>query len=70
MVDAGIKLSSVYGATEIGIITSLFRNEAEQKLWDWVQFRPYPEVRWAPEGDGTYECQVLVRLELRTPSKC
>jgi len=64
MVNAGVKLSSVYGATECGDITYFFRNEVEQKLWEWVQFGPNSKIRWVPQDDGTYECQVLVRLDL------
>ncbi|KAG2133352.1 putative aminoadipate reductase [Suillus clintonianus] len=57
LVDAGVMLSVTYGATEIGPVTSIFRNEARKKLWDWLQF--IPNTRWAPQGDGTYECQIL-----------
>ncbi|KAG0702280.1 putative aminoadipate reductase [Suillus ampliporus] len=60
LADAGVKLLSAYGATEVGPITCLFRNEAERKLWDWLRFMPNAKIRWAPQGDGTsYECQIL-----------
>ncbi|KAG2060872.1 putative aminoadipate reductase [Suillus hirtellus] len=59
LVDAGVKLSCVYGATEFGINTYFFRNSVEQKLWEWVRFGPNSKIRWAPQDDGTYECQVL-----------
>ncbi|KAG1750096.1 putative aminoadipate reductase [Suillus lakei] len=59
MVDAGVKLSCAYGATEFGINTYFIRNAADQKLWDWVRFGPGSKIRWAPQDDGTYECQVL-----------
>ncbi|KAG0691850.1 putative aminoadipate reductase [Suillus ampliporus] len=59
LVNAGVKLSSLYGATEFGDITYFFRNEVEQKLWDWVRFGPNSKIRWVPQDDGTYECQVL-----------
>ncbi|KAG1855628.1 putative aminoadipate reductase [Suillus subalutaceus] len=59
LVNAGVKLYSGYGATECGVITCVFRNSVEQKLWDWVRFGPNSNIRWAPQGDGTYECQVL-----------
>ncbi|KAG1733502.1 putative aminoadipate reductase [Suillus lakei] len=59
LVDAGVKLSSLYGATEFGDITYFFRNEVEQKLWDWVRFGPNSKIKWVPQDDGTYECQVL-----------
>ncbi|KAG2076580.1 putative aminoadipate reductase [Suillus decipiens] len=28
-------------------------------FWDWVRFGPNSKIRWAPQGDDTYECQVL-----------
>ncbi|OAX30525.1 acetyl-CoA synthetase-like protein, partial [Rhizopogon vinicolor AM-OR11-026] len=59
LVDAGVTLSSVYGATEIGVITHIHRNEVEQKLWDWVRFGQDYNIRWVPQDDGIYECQVL-----------
>ncbi|KAG2030446.1 hypothetical protein BDR03DRAFT_1017128 [Suillus americanus] len=59
LVNAGVKLYSAYGATECGVITCVFRNSVEQKLWDWVRFGPNFKIRWAPQDDGTYECQVL-----------
>lgn len=67
LVDAGVKLFSVYGATEFGPITCFFRNEGEEKLWDWVRFGP--KIRWVPQDNDTYECQVLVRLSLYALSR-
>ncbi|KAF9228211.1 acetyl-CoA synthetase-like protein [Gyrodon lividus] len=59
LVAAGVKLSCVYGATEFCAITYTFRNPIEQKLWEWTRFGPNSRIRWAPQSDGTYECQVL-----------
>ena len=64
LVNAGVKLSSMYGATECGDITYFFRNKVEQELWEWVRFGPNSKIRWIPQDDGTFECQVLVRLGL------
>jgi hypothetical protein len=69
LVDAGVKLSSVYGTTEIEPITHILRNEVEQKLWDWVRFGQGYNIRWVPQDDGTYECQVLVRHRALYPSQ-
>ncbi|KAG2133342.1 putative aminoadipate reductase [Suillus clintonianus] len=60
LVDAGVTLWPMYGCTEIGPISSLFRNGAERKLWDWVRFSPNTKTRWVPQDDGTYECQILI----------
>ncbi|KAG2050383.1 putative aminoadipate reductase [Suillus hirtellus] len=59
LVNAGVKLSCRYGATEFGPNTCTIRNSVDQKFWDWVRFGPNSKIRWAPQDDGTYECQVL-----------
>jgi hypothetical protein len=64
LVNAGVKLSCGYGATECGIITHLIRNPVDQKFWDWVRFGPNSKIRWVPQDNDTYECQVLVRLRV------
>jgi hypothetical protein len=64
LVNAGVKLSCAYGATEFGINTYFIRNSVDQKLWEWVRFAPISKIRWAPQDDDTYECQVLVRLRV------
>lgn len=28
--------------------------------WDWLTFPDYLERRWIPQGDGTFELQLLV----------
>lgn len=70
LADAGINIFPHYGSTEIGPVTPLFRYGIEKKLWDWLQFTPNVKTRWADQGDGTYECQILVRLALYTFSQC
>ncbi|KAG2366971.1 acetyl-CoA synthetase-like protein [Suillus spraguei] len=59
LVDAGVKVCCGYGATEFGIISHLFLDSVDQKFWDCVRFGPNSKIRWAPQGDDTYECQVL-----------
>ncbi|KAH0833866.1 putative nonribosomal peptide synthetase [Lanmaoa asiatica] len=59
LVAAGVKLSSVYGATEFCAITYSFRSPTDQALWEWVRFGPNQRIRWAAQEDGTYECHVL-----------
>ncbi|KAG2076565.1 putative aminoadipate reductase [Suillus decipiens] len=59
LLNAGVKISCGYGATEFGIITYSFRDLVDQKFWDWVRFGPNSKIRWAPQDDDTYECQVL-----------
>ncbi|KAG6328546.1 hypothetical protein ID866_10543, partial [Astraeus odoratus] len=59
LVEAGVKLSSVYGSTECGPFTTLVRTPEDAKHWDWVRPGPNTHIRWVPLGDGTFECQVL-----------
>ena len=29
--------------------------------WEWMEFGDYVQPRWEPQGDGTYELQLMVR---------
>ncbi|KAI6125333.1 putative nonribosomal peptide synthetase [Pisolithus croceorrhizus] len=59
LVNAGVKLGSVYGATEVAAFTTCIRTPDDRKEWEWVRPGPNTHIRWAPLGDGTFECQVL-----------
>ncbi|KAG2046459.1 hypothetical protein BDR06DRAFT_1037076 [Suillus hirtellus] len=54
LVNAGVKLSCGYDTTEFGV-----------NFWDWVRFRLNSKIRWAPQDDGTYECQILYLLDVK-----
>ncbi|THH28492.1 hypothetical protein EUX98_g5704 [Antrodiella citrinella] len=65
---AGVKLFSVYGATECGVPTGLFDADDSQgpdadvktsAEWSWMKFVDYVNIRWIPQGDGSYELQFL-----------
>ena len=58
--EAGVKLSSVYGATEVGPFNSAIATSESAKYWEWTRVGPNSKIRWFPLGDGTYEMQVLV----------
>lgn len=60
--ENGLNLIVLYGATEFGAISCYIREEGDQHLWDYTRFSDRVRVRWDPQGDGTYECQILVRL--------
>lgn len=56
-------ISCLYGATEIGCATTLFGG-AELRApedWSYVRFDERAHVHWAPQADGTFESQFLVR---------
>ncbi|KAJ7811481.1 hypothetical protein B0H14DRAFT_3755089 [Mycena olivaceomarginata] len=54
-----LRLMSAYGATEFGALLSLIPYEDDIKEWAWFRVSPLVKVRWAPQGDGTFECQIL-----------
>ncbi|KAG6839971.1 hypothetical protein C0991_009950, partial [Blastosporella zonata] len=59
LVDRGVLLHTLYGATECGVpgFTSLQRGQ--EKYWEYLRFPDCTKLRWMPQGDGTFECQVL-----------
>jgi hypothetical protein len=67
LVKAGVKLVSMYAGTEFGCATFPFYpdkpNEEDDRTpldWQWLKFSPRYKVRWVPQGDGSYECQIMV----------
>ncbi|KAJ7489600.1 putative aminoadipate reductase [Mycena latifolia] len=59
LVRAGLNLRAGYGATECGPISAPLPSKGDELDWEWMQFSAGVKVRWAPQGDGTFECQVL-----------
>ncbi|KAJ7095660.1 putative aminoadipate reductase [Mycena epipterygia] len=59
LVDAGVKLRSFYAATEFGSISAVIPWEGDERDWEWVRFSDGVTLRWDPQGDGTFECQIL-----------
>ncbi|KAF8878947.1 putative aminoadipate reductase [Infundibulicybe gibba] len=59
LIEAGVRLNSVYGGTEFGSPTPSFRRKGNEKEWAYLEFSSRAQVRWIAQGDGTYECQFL-----------
>ncbi|KAJ7470082.1 hypothetical protein B0H11DRAFT_2434130 [Mycena galericulata] len=59
LLEAGLKLRIGYGATEIGAISTVMQNDGDERDWAWFRVSDLVRVRWASQGDGTFECQVL-----------
>jgi hypothetical protein len=58
---AGVKLYSSYGTTESGSSTHAFnQTKGDETAWAYMKFGAHTNVRWMPQGDGTYECQFQV----------
>jgi hypothetical protein len=61
MVASGVKLNPGYGGTEFGSPTWAIPKKGDENEWAYMEFSERSNVRWVPQGDGTYECQFLVR---------
>ncbi|KZT20031.1 putative nonribosomal peptide synthetase [Neolentinus lepideus HHB14362 ss-1] len=61
LVSQGVKLVSLYGATEMGIPMSLLPTAGDKEPTDWqylaITDRSLP--RWVPQDDGSYELDML-----------
>ncbi|KAF8436597.1 putative nonribosomal peptide synthetase [Boletus edulis BED1] len=57
---AGVKLANAYGGTEFGVpVAATDERDTADGDWMWVRFPDTQNIRWDPQGDGTYELQVL-----------
>ncbi|KAJ7656957.1 putative aminoadipate reductase [Mycena polygramma] len=61
LVSQGVNVVPIYGATEFGAPTLIKRRKAEEDAgeWAWLRFSDRSNLRWVPQGDGTFECQLL-----------
>ncbi|KXN82915.1 Long-chain-fatty-acid--CoA ligase [Leucoagaricus sp. SymC.cos] len=60
LVEAGVNLDSMYGSTEIGPACRFRVQRGREKDWEWSEMTPCIDFEWVSQGDGTYECHVLV----------
>ncbi|KAJ7153103.1 putative aminoadipate reductase [Mycena crocata] len=56
---SGVKLRGVYGSTETGPICFIKELKGDEQEWEWYRIADQIKVRWVPQGDGTFECQLL-----------
>ncbi|KAF5392669.1 hypothetical protein D9757_000930 [Collybiopsis confluens] len=60
LVSCGVKLRAVHGGTEFGCLAHWnWDVEGDGADWAWHRFPDTPNVRWMPQGDGTFELQCL-----------
>ncbi|KAJ7485053.1 putative aminoadipate reductase [Mycena galericulata] len=58
--DSGVKLRGIYGSTETGPMCFVTALKGDEHEWQWYRFiEPTVQVRWVPQGNGTFECQLL-----------
>ncbi|KAJ7715956.1 acetyl-CoA synthetase-like protein [Mycena metata] len=57
----GVNVVPVYAGSEFGGPTIIKRGEAEVAAGEWarLRFSNRSKIRWMPQADGTFECQVL-----------
>ena len=69
LVAAGVRLTSIYGLTETGVLNKImdvdYSPNAKPQArkpedWAYLQFDERIKPRWVDQGDGTYELQLLV----------
>ncbi|KAG6832642.1 putative NRPS-like protein biosynthetic cluster [Tephrocybe sp. NHM501043] len=58
LLEAGIRLYAIYGATEFGMATR-FIPVVTKYDWEYMQFHDHQLLRWVAQGDGTFELQFL-----------
>ncbi|KII90646.1 hypothetical protein PLICRDRAFT_52360 [Plicaturopsis crispa FD-325 SS-3] len=62
LVQEGVFLGTMYGATEIGAGSHSIplRQNVDDGDWGWIHMSETLKKRWVPQGDGTFELQTLV----------
>ncbi|UKZ96440.1 putative NRPS-like protein biosynthetic cluster [Trichoderma asperellum] len=60
LVENGVNLIGLYGATEVGQLMTSFRPK-DDKAWNYVREHDAlaPFLRWEPRGSNLYECVIL-----------
>ena len=62
LAEAGVKLRSIYGATEFGVTSHVKPTRDEDwKEWRWIELDANARLAWDKQSDGTEELLVLVR---------
>jgi hypothetical protein len=59
LVDAGCRILSGYGTTELGCVTHLYDNVRPREDWEWMKLYDNVTPRWDDHGEGLYELQLL-----------
>ncbi|KAJ3997443.1 hypothetical protein F5050DRAFT_1419742 [Lentinula boryana] len=56
LVSRGVKVVTAYGGTEMGLVV---KGTIDPENWSYAEFSDKCTIRWAPQGDGTFEAQFL-----------
>lgn len=66
LISRGVTITAAYGGTEFGIVTEL---RLDTETWQYLEFMKETNIRWIPQGDGTFEAQFLVHVLIDMPSR-
>ncbi|KAJ7855599.1 hypothetical protein B0H14DRAFT_3645801 [Mycena olivaceomarginata] len=57
----GVNIFPMYGGTEFGLPSMMTQRPAKPASgdWAWFAFTLRANIRWEPQGEGTFECQFL-----------
>lgn len=61
LVAQGIHILCLYGATEMGNLTTIGARAEGEGDWEYVRFAAQMDVRMVRQSDGSFESQFLVR---------
>ncbi|KAF9067129.1 putative aminoadipate reductase [Rhodocollybia butyracea] len=56
LISHGVHVTSAYGGTEFGVVSKL---GTDPHTWMYLELHDLANVRWSPQGDGTFEAQIL-----------
>ncbi|KIK65759.1 hypothetical protein GYMLUDRAFT_194612 [Collybiopsis luxurians FD-317 M1] len=56
LIGRGVPVFSGYGGTEFGVVSDFVISKDN---WQYLQFMDRANIRWVPQGDGTFEAQFL-----------
>ncbi|KAJ7701502.1 hypothetical protein B0H17DRAFT_1157730 [Mycena rosella] len=56
---SGVNMRGMYGATETGPLSRITLPEGDEQEWEWLRFADQVKIRWVPQGDETFECQLM-----------
>jgi hypothetical protein len=61
LIKAGVNIRPIYAGTEFGGVSAIVPLKRDESDWDWMRLTDGVTARWIPQGDGVFECQLLVR---------
>ncbi|KAJ7626112.1 acetyl-CoA synthetase-like protein [Roridomyces roridus] len=67
LVRQQVNVVPMYGSSEVGVV-NLVKRAPSPAGWAWHEFSKRVDVRWADQGDGTFECQFFTNRAVHQPA--